>query len=170
MEDEYFLWDNPTVNQGFQYENGQKGAIVEMFGWPYNDIADECNFLSTAGYMAVEVFSVTEHILTYNTVEDGELNPSWYSYQPVSYRLSLRGGTKKEFKSMINTCRQKGVRVYTNAVINHMAGDGNDMYLDHRINVDSCIHWGPKSKVMVLHGGLQVGNIKITLILGKDQV
>ena len=120
--------------------------------------------------MTIEVFSVTEHILTYDTVEDGELNPWWYSYQPVSYRLSSRGGTKKEFKSMINTCRQKGVRVYTNAVINHMAGDGNDMYLDHRINVDSCIHWGPKSKVMVLHGGLQVGNIKITLILGKDQV
>ena len=116
-----------------------------MFGWPYNDIADECNFLSTAGYMAVEVFSVTEHILTYDTVEDGELNPWWYSYQPVSYRLSSRGGTKKEFKSMINTCRQKGVRVYTNAIINHMADDGNDMYLDHRINVDSCIHWGPKS-------------------------
>ena len=116
-----------------------------MFGWPYNDIADECNFLATAGYMAVEVFSVTEHILTYDTVEDGELNPWWYSYQPVSYRLSSRGGTKKEFKSMINTCRQKGVRVYTNAVINHMAGDGNDMCLDHRINVDSCIHWGPKS-------------------------
>ena len=46
---------------------------------------------------------------------------------------------------MINSCRQKGVRVYTNAVINHMAGDGNDMYLDHRNNADSCIHWGPKS-------------------------
>ena len=41
---------------------------------------------------------------------------------------------------MINSCRQKGVRIYTNAVIDHMAGDGNDMYLDHRINVDSCIH------------------------------
>ena len=88
LEDKYFLWDNPTVNQGFQYENGQKGSIVEMFGWPYNDIAEECNFLSTAGYMAVEVFSVTEHILTYDTVEDGELNPWWFSYQPVSYRLS----------------------------------------------------------------------------------
>ena len=31
LEDEYFLWDNPTVNQGSQYKNGQKGAIVEMF-------------------------------------------------------------------------------------------------------------------------------------------
>ena len=46
-----------------------------MFRWPYIDIAEECNFLATAGYMAVEVFSVTEHILIYDTVEDGELNP-----------------------------------------------------------------------------------------------
>ena len=41
LEDEYFIWDNPTVNQGAEYENGQKGAIVEMFGWPYDDIAEE---------------------------------------------------------------------------------------------------------------------------------
>ena len=33
LEDEYFLWDNVPVNQPSQYENGQKGAIVEMFGW-----------------------------------------------------------------------------------------------------------------------------------------
>ena len=145
LEDEYFLWDNPTVNQGPQYENGQKGAIVELFGWPYNDIAEECDFLGTAGYMAVKVFPVGEHILTYDTVEDGELNPWWFIYQPVSYRLTSRGGTKKEFKNMINTCRQKGVRVYADAVINHMAGNGNDMYPDHRNNAGSCVHWGPKA-------------------------
>ena len=145
LEDEYFLWDNPTVNQGSQYEGGQKGAIVELFGWPYNDIAEECDFLGTAGYMAVKVFPVGEHILTYDTVEDGELNPWWFIYQPVSYRLTSRGGTKKEFKNMINTCRQKGVRVYADAVINHMAGNGNDMYWDHRNHAGSCVHWGAKN-------------------------
>ena len=46
---------------------------------------------------------------------------------------------------MINTCRQKGVRVYANVIINHMACDGSDMYLDHRSNADSCVHWGPKA-------------------------
>ena len=92
------------MNQGSQYENGQKGSIVEMFGWPYNDITEECDFLAKAGYMGVNVFSVNEHILTYDTVEDGELNPWWFIYQPVSYRLTSRGGTKKELKNMINTC------------------------------------------------------------------
>ena len=145
LEDEYFLWDNPTVNQGPQFENGQKGAIVEMFGWPYTEIEKECEWLGTAGYMAVKVFPVGEHILTYDSVENGELNPWWFIYQPVSYRLTSRGGTKKEFKQMINTCREKGVRVYADAVINHMAGNGNDMYYDHRNHAGSCVHWGPKA-------------------------
>jgi len=145
LEDEYFMWDNPTVNQGPQYEGGQKGAIVELFGWPFDDIAEECEFLGKAGYMAVKVFPASESILTFDTVENGELNPWWFLYQPVSYRLHSRMGDKKQLKNMINTCRQHGVRVYTDAVINHMAGNGNDMYADHRNNVGSCVHWGPKA-------------------------
>jgi alpha-amylase len=145
LEDEYFMWDNPTVNQGPQYEGGQKGAIVELFGWPFDDIAEECEFLGKAGYMAVKVFPASESILTFDTVENGELNPWWFLYQPVSYRLHSRMGDKKQLKNMINTCRQHGVRVYADAVINHMAGNGNDMYADHRNNVGSCVHWGPKA-------------------------
>jgi len=145
LDDEYFMWDNPPVNQPGNYEGGQKGAIVELFGWPYDDIAEECDFLGTAGYMAVKVFPANEHILTFDTVEDGELNPWWFIYQPVSYKLHSRSGDKKQFKNMINTCRQKGVRVYSDAVFNHMAGNGNDMYWDHRNNQGGCTHWGPKN-------------------------
>ena len=145
LEDEYFMWDNPEVIQGSQYENGQKGAIVELFGWPYDDIAEECEFLGKAGYMAVKVFPASEHILTFDTVENGELNPWWFIYQPVSYRLHSRSGDKKQFKNMINKCRKNGVRVYSDAVINHMAGNGNDMYSDHRNNAGSCVHWGAKA-------------------------
>ena len=145
LEDEYFMWDNPTVNQSPEYENGQKGAIVELFGWPYDDIAEECEFIGNAGYMAVKVFPCQEAILTFDTVENGELNPWWFLYQPVSYRLKSRMGDKKQFKNMINVCRKNGVRVYADAVINHMAGNGNDMYADHRNWSGSCIHWGPKN-------------------------
>ena len=145
LEEEYFMWDNPPVNQPGNYENGQKGAIVELFGWPYEDITEECEFLGTAGYMAVKVFPPNEHILTFDTVEDGELNPWWFIYQPVSYRLHSRNGNKKQFKKMINTCRNNKVRVYADVVINHMAGNGNDMYADHRNYNGGCTHWGPKA-------------------------
>ena len=90
--------------------------------------------------MAVKVFPVGEHILTYDTVEDEQLNPWWFIYQPVSNRLTSIGGTKKESKNMINTYRQKGARVYADAIINHMAGNGNGVCWDHRNHAGSCVH------------------------------
>ena len=31
-----FAWNHPTVSTPSNYESGQKGAILEMFGWPYD--------------------------------------------------------------------------------------------------------------------------------------
>ena len=46
---------------------------------------------------------------------------------------------------MIQTCRAAGVRVYADAVVNHMSGGGNDI-LNHRNGSSSwCTTWGPKS-------------------------
>lgn len=51
-----FIWQGAQINQAPNYLNGQKGAIVELFGWPYADIKEECAFLGKAGYMGVKVF------------------------------------------------------------------------------------------------------------------
>jgi alpha-amylase len=117
-----------------------------MFGWPYDQIEKECEFVGKAGYLGVKVFPPQEAILSYTTVENGELNPWWFIYQPVSYKLTSRQGTRKQFKSMIDTCRSHNVRVYADAVVNHMTGNGNDMNPDHRNGSGgACIHWGPKN-------------------------
>lgn len=45
-----FIWqNNPLSGAQSTFSNGQKGGIVELFGWPYNDIASECMFLGKAG-------------------------------------------------------------------------------------------------------------------------
>jgi glycosidase len=45
---------------------------------------------------------------------------------------------------MIQTCRAAGVRVYADAVVNHMSGGGNDV-LNHRNGSSSwCSTWGGK--------------------------
>jgi len=56
-------------------------------------------------------------------------------------------GTYDELRSMINTCRQNGVRVYADAVVNHMSGNGNDMTPSHRTpgGGGSCIYWSNKN-------------------------
>jgi len=140
-----FVWQGAAINQGPEYKDGQKGGIVEMFGWPYADIEKECEFLGQAGWMGVKVFPPQEQVLSNEWPQNGELNPWWFYYQPVSYKLSGRHGTRDELRSMIQTCRAAGVRVYADAVVNHMSGGGNDV-LNHRNGSDSsCTHWAGKS-------------------------
>lgn len=88
-----FLWNHPTISTPDAYKNGQKGAIVEMFGWPYEDIAKECEMLGKAGYLGVKVYPPQESILDYEHPENGELNPWYWLYQPVSYKLYSRMGS-----------------------------------------------------------------------------
>lgn len=50
-----FIWQNsPLAGAQSGFDNGQKGGIVELFGWPYNDIASECTFLGKAGNCVCE--------------------------------------------------------------------------------------------------------------------
>ena len=46
----------------------------------------------------------------------------WTSYQPVSYKLESKLGTREEFQQMVADCGDAGVKVIADAVINHMAG------------------------------------------------
>jgi hypothetical protein len=48
------------------------------------------------------------------------VSPWWFVYQPVSYRLNSRHGDVNALRSMITTCRANGVRIYADAVVNHM--------------------------------------------------
>jgi alpha-amylase len=113
-----------------------------MFGWTYNDIAKECEMLGKAGYMGVKIFPPNESILDFEHPEQGELNPWYWMYQPVSYKLKSRQGNVEELRSMINTCRKNNVRVYADAVVNHMTGNGNDMFPTHCANQAT---WGNKN-------------------------
>ena len=140
LENEYFIWDHPQINLPDNYEDGQKGVIVELLGWPYEDIAEECEFLSHAGYMGVKIYTPNEQLISYKRTENGELNPLEYIFHPVSYKLKSRLGDKKQLKNMINRCREKGIRIYSELVINHMTKNGEDSYEKHT-NSD-CSTWG----------------------------
>ena len=142
LENEYFIWDHPQINLPSNYENGQKGVIVELLGWPYEDIAEECEFLGHAGYLGVKIYSPNEHLLTYRNTDDGELNDLDFIFHPVSYKLESRMGDKHQLNYMINICRTNGIRIYSELVINHMTNIGEDSNENH-INID-CSHWGPK--------------------------
>lgn len=57
------------------------------------------------------------------------LNPWYFMYQPVSYRLAGRMGTRDDLRSTIHTCRKLGVRVYADAVVSDGWGIRNSNLL-----------------------------------------
>jgi len=87
---------------------------VQMFRWKWNDIARECtNWLGPQGYGAVQVSP--PHAAA-------NVGPWWDVYQPVNFTsLNSKMGTEAEFQAMINTCHSAKVRIYVDAVVNHMA-------------------------------------------------
>ncbi|WP_405090728.1 alpha-amylase family protein [Micromonospora sp. NBC_01392] len=96
---------------------GSKKVIVQLFEWNWTSVASECtSTLGPKGYGYVQVSPPQEHVNS---------SPWWVSYQPVSYRIESRKGTRAQFQSMVNTCHNAGVKVIVDAVVNHMSGQEN---------------------------------------------
>jgi len=128
-----------------------------MFGWPYADVAQECEFLGKAGYMGVKVFPPQESVFSNEWPQNGELNPWYFMYQPTSYKLNGRNGTRQELRDMIQTCRAAGVRVYADAVTNHMTGGGNDVWEKHKTEtVEDAPPGEPKAVPVLTHTTLKI--------------
>ncbi|MEV4625426.1 carbohydrate-binding module family 20 domain-containing protein [Micromonospora sp. NPDC049523] len=97
---------------------GSKDVIVHLFQWPWASVANECTtVLGPKGFGGVQVSPPQEHV-----VLPGRGYPWWQDYQPVSYQLTSRRGNRAAFASMVQTCHNAGVKIYVDAVVNHMAG------------------------------------------------
>lgn len=93
---------------------GDKDVVAVLFQWPWTAIAQECTTtLGPAGYGWVQTSPPQEHV---------QGSQWWTSYQPVSYRIESKLGTRAEYAAMVATCRDAGVNVIADAVINHMSG------------------------------------------------
>ena len=79
----------------------QKQAIVHLFEWSHDAVADECEkVLGPKGFCGVQVSPPNEHI------QGGQW---WTRYQPVSYKIESRSGNRGQFESMVQRCNNAGV-------------------------------------------------------------
>lgn len=149
-----FLWNAPKVvpkeSEKGDYRNGQKGSIVEFFMWPHSEVAKECQMLADMGYLGAKLFPVQEQLMSMEPFSN-DLNPWYFAYQPVSYRLQGRMGSRDDLREAINKCRSLGVRMYADAVINHMTGGGNDANPYHRNPDAGCAQWGTKNSSLSIN-------------------
>jgi alpha-amylase len=109
----------------------RRDVMANLFEWNWRSVARECvTVLGPKGYGGVQV-APPQNSLKRTSLGDGSdtvLHPWWEVYQPVSYDLTSRMGTEAEFRAMVSTCRRAGVKVYVDAVINHMTGQGHTSY------------------------------------------
>ncbi|MGW5878274.1 carbohydrate-binding module family 20 domain-containing protein [Nocardiopsis terrae] len=100
-------------------------TIVHLFQWNWDSVAAECaDFLGPNGFGGVQVSPPQEHVVIPSA--EGGNYPWWQDYQPVSYQIdNTRRGTAEEFEAMVATCRENGVRIYADVIVNHMTGPGS---------------------------------------------
>ncbi|RIX27863.1 alpha-amylase [Amnibacterium setariae] len=106
-------------------------VLANLFEWNWPSVAKECTTqLGPAGYAGVQVAPPQDSTkrTELGNGSDAVLHPWWEVYQPVSYALTSRMGTEAQFTAMVKTCRAAGVKVYVDAVINHMTGQGTTSY------------------------------------------
>ena len=87
---------------------------VQLFMWNWKSIGLECKTqLGPAGFDWALVMPPQEHVLG---------TAWWTHFQPVSYKIESRLGTRAEFAQMVSDCKTAGVEIIVDAVINHMVG------------------------------------------------
>ncbi|XP_041458714.1 alpha-amylase-like [Lytechinus variegatus] len=109
----------------YKYPNTANGrsAMVHLFEWTWTAIARECeNFLGPHGFGAVQISAPNEHRVITSPESWGVQRPWYESYQPISYQLVSRRGNEAEFIDMVERCNAVNVRIYVDAVVNHMCG------------------------------------------------
>lgn len=105
-----------VVLASFAASAAPRTVYVQLFEWPWKDVARECEvYLGPRGFSAVQISPPHEHLLWTTT-------PWWDRYQVVSYQINSRGGNEADFRDMVQRCQAAGVDIYADVVINHMTG------------------------------------------------
>jgi alpha-amylase len=109
---------------------GPDGVLANLWAWSWDSVAQECaDVLGPGGYSGVQVAPPQDSLSRTETGAGSDhLHPWWEIYQPAGYELTSRFGDEAEFAAMVDACREAGVRVYVDAVVNHMTGQGSTSY------------------------------------------
>lgn len=106
----------PSTSAAPSAGTAPSGVLVHLFEWPWASVGRECvERLGPAGVAGVQISAPQEHV----ELPDAHF-PWWQDYQPVSYKIESRRGDRAAFEAMVRDCHAAGVKVYADAVLNHM--------------------------------------------------
>ncbi|MGN0463067.1 MAG: alpha-amylase family glycosyl hydrolase, partial [Ruminococcus sp.] len=109
-------------------DNVQQGQILQCWNWSYNGIKSNMQKIAEQGFSAIQ----TSPIQTIKESTQGKSFSTnwWVYYQPSDFKIDTSSqnalGTKAEFKAMCDEAHKYGVKVIVDAVLNHMANNGDN--------------------------------------------
>ncbi|MBF7072303.1 alpha-amylase family protein [Glaciecola sp. MH2013] len=107
-----FIWSIASI------QHARADVILHAFNWNYNEVKNKANEIADIGYKAV---------LVAPPLKSGSNCAWWARYQPQDYRvIDHCQGNKESFQAMIDALNSKGVVVYADIVLNHMANERNN--------------------------------------------
>lgn len=94
----------------------QADVVLHAFNWPYATVQSRAAQIQAAGYKAVLVAPAYR----------SEGSAWWARYQPQDYRVIQNPlGDTATFRAMVNALELRGIRVYADVILNHMANEAS---------------------------------------------
>ena len=131
--------------------------MLHAFNWSYADVQANAAGIQAAGYKAVLVAPAYR----------SEGSAWWARYQPQDYRLIQNPlGDTTSFRNMVAALRAKGIDVYADVVLNHMA---NESAQRSDLNYPGSRVLGIYAGNPTYYGGLRLfGNLSYNFLSGYD--
>ncbi len=124
--------------------SAQADVILHAFNWKYADVQARAAQIQAAGYRVVLVAPAYK----------SEGTAWWSRYQPQDYRV-IHGplGDTTAFKNMIAALNAKGIRVYADVLLNHMA---NEAYKRSDLNYPGSAVLGTYASNTTYYNGIKL--------------
>lgn len=89
--------------------------IIHCFQWSLKDITKNLSEIKDCGYTAIQVSPVNE-------VKAGK--EWWTYYQPLSFKIGNKSGTKEDLIELCSKANEMGIKVIVDVVLRHCANKG----------------------------------------------
>ena len=135
----------------------QADAILHAFNWRYADVQARADQIRDAGYRIVLV----------SPAYKSEGNAWWARYQPQDFRLIHNPlGDTDAFRNMVNALQQRGIRVYADIVMNHMA---NEAFKRSDLNYPGSAVLSTFASNTAYYNGIRLfGDLRYNVLSGND--
>jgi alpha-amylase len=119
--------ENRAIDPNILPAKKEQGVLLHAFYWTFDEVRERLPEIKDAGYSGVQVGPIQR------TKEPGIGYESWWLlYQPASFRTigNFQLGTDADFREMTAAADQLGIDIIVDAVINHVADNGNQSWSD----------------------------------------